>query len=163
MTRDLQSASPGTSLGKYLAVLRRPYFGPILIGLVFGGIPSGVILGRLGIYVVTPELFRLIFFLSPLAFLVSTIAAMLGARDDRRGLFIRAFLASFSCCVPLPISVCTYLLWRSGYEPFAAGNFPALILMLGAWGTVVTVSSWLLALGLNLLRKLRSSGPRISI
>jgi hypothetical protein len=126
----------------------------MIIGVLAGGVPSGVALLHLGLE--RSELFFNLFV--PLAIFISAIGAVLNANGRRAQLLSRAFLASLSACIPLPIAIWTFLLWRGGYEILDLHNLPLAVVLFVISTLVATLLGWLLALAFTFLRN-RYSRP----
>jgi len=135
-----------------MELFRRPFVGPLIFGLSFGGIPIGLVFSRLGGAVVSPEVLRLMIDLSPVAALVTIIGALLGGDNGWKNLLRRVFLTSLACCVPVPTIVCGRLMWHWGYEVLGANNLHVFVLIFIGWATALTAPCWLLALGYTFLK-----------
>jgi hypothetical protein len=141
-----------TGLGRALGVLRRPVGGPLLLGLIVGGLPCAVAFERLGGRVVSAELLRFVLLLTPIAIIVAVVGALLGAERGWKGLLVGGLLTSLWTCVPLPSFVCLVLVSRYGYDVFPS-NLAALVEIFVFWALAVGVSSWLLAFVVTVLKR----------
>jgi hypothetical protein len=148
-----------------ISVVRRPLLGPLVCGLVLGGVPIGTafsILGRLilGSTSVTSDCatWALALFAVPVTF----VGAILGATKAWHHLLRRAVLTSFAACVPIPATVDMILLSKWGYEVFALQNFWLFMILLLFWWGGAAVSAWVLALTYSRLRP-SSDQPRGSL
>jgi membrane protease YdiL (CAAX protease family) len=139
---------------RMLGILRRPFLGPVLFGLLYGGIPCGIIFGFLGGDVYTVALLRFAIGLTPLAIVVSTLSPTLGVNRKWQHILWRVSLTSFATCVPVPAIVCTELARRWG--PWVVNDIPGMITFLSLWTIAVIIPSWLLAFGYALLKNRRS-------
>jgi hypothetical protein len=128
---------------KKMSVLRRSFLGPLSFGIIFGGIPFGVLLGILGLGALSS---KLVLWLAPVAVILGALGANLSVNRGWFSILWRAFLTSFSVCVPVPILVWTLLAWRAGYEVFDTRNFPMVLMIFVMFAVVITVPSWVLAL-----------------
>jgi hypothetical protein len=136
-------------------ILRRAIIGPLLLGLVFGGIPASVALVSLGRNIFSAELLRYVLLLSPLVLIVVILGALTARRNKLRDLFRGALLASLAACVPLPISVCFGLALWWGYDSFSQKNILTLFEIFTLWAAMLTLSAWsLAALSLGLKRSI---------
>jgi hypothetical protein len=136
------------------AALRRPLAGPLIIGALVGGIPSGVAL--LGLGLERSALFFNLFV--PFAIFISAIGAVLNANGRPALLLSRAFLTSLSACIPVPIAIWTVLQWREGYEILDLRNLPLAAVLFVISTLIATILGWLLALAVTFLRN-RCSRP----
>lgn len=135
-------------------VFRFQILGPVLLGLVFGGIPLGFGFHRLGGgRVISPELLRFIVDLSPIAFFVAILGAVSGDTTKSKDLLGRACLTSLTACVPIPTWICSSTASHFGYDAYSAENFLPLIIVFLAWAIVSTTCAWLLSLSYVSLRK----------
>jgi hypothetical protein len=148
--------NPHGQLSRMLGVLRRPLLGPLLFGLVFAGIPFGIMFNFLGDTVISANLFGRILDLTPAAIVVATLSAVLDVNSAWQHILWRASFTSFAACVPVPTTVCTELALHSGHKAFSANNLPILIILFVVWAVAVTIPSWLFALGYALLKNRRS-------
>jgi hypothetical protein len=147
-------------LKRTFAVVRRPLVGPVLWGLVVGGIPFGIFLCYLGF----TETWAQQFFerLTPIAIVVAALGAVLSASRRPAHLLGRAFVTSLSACIPVPTITWLVILWRSGTEILDLRNLPLAIIGFVLWTVVVTVLGWLLALAVTFFknRYSRAALPR---
>jgi hypothetical protein len=134
---------------------RRPLAGPILFGLVFGGIPNGLVIGLFGKRV-TVEFEGILLLLSLFAVPVTVISAVLSVNADWKDLLHRAFFTSLASCVPIPTIVISFLLWNWGYEVFDLHNCPFFVTIFVMWSGVVTLIGWLVALRFSLVQRRHS-------
>jgi membrane protease YdiL (CAAX protease family) len=139
---------------RMLGVLRRPLLGPVLFGLVYGGIPCGIIFGLLGSDVYTVVFLRFTIGLTPLAVVVSTLSPTLSVNRTWQHILLRVSLTSFATCVPVPAIVCTELARRWG--EWVVKDIPRMIAFFGLWAVAVTIPSWLLAFGYAHMKNRRS-------
>jgi ascorbate-specific PTS system EIIC-type component UlaA len=151
-----------TGLGRALGLLRRPIEGPLLLGLIFGGLPFAAVFDRLGGRVVSAELLRFVLLLTPIAILVAAVGALVAAEHGWKGVMVGGFLTSLWACVPLPVIVCLVLAHRYGYDG-SAGDFAVLVILFVLWALAVAVSSWLLTFIVMLLKRplLREGRPHV--
>jgi hypothetical protein len=152
MTRDLQTPShknrKNGRFSKTMAVVRRPLAGPLFFGLVFGAIPLGIVFGCLNEGILSSaSLLGFVAMLSPVAVLVTVIAAVSGTNTRWTTLLYRAFLASLAVWIPIPGVVCAVLAWHWGREISMLKDFVALSYFILMWATFLTVPSWLCAFG----------------
>jgi hypothetical protein len=131
---------------KTFRVIQRPVIGPLLFGMVFGGIPFALVFARLDGNVASPEFVRFALDLTPAAVLVATLGAVLTSRKGWGHLLLRSFLTSLAACIPTPTVVCEVLDWRPRGIPLMAGELAAFVFVFSIWTIAVTVISWPLAL-----------------
>jgi hypothetical protein len=132
---------------KVHSVLGRSVAGPFLLGLVFGGLPSAVVLSRLSGRIVSPEFFRFLLFLTPIWVLVSATVAALGPNGTPKRIFGRALFASIGACIPVPSTMFLVLAWPThGAGSLAPASLPTELVFLFVWALAVAVAGWLLAL-----------------
>lgn len=141
-----------------LALVRWPSLGPLLIGLLFGGIPFGMFLVHLGLTGSWGDQF--FSWLTPSAVFIAGLAASLPVNGGPVRLLWRAFLASLSACVPVPTIAWAVLAWRSGFEILDLRNLPYAVTLFVLWMLAVTVLGWLLALTYALLKNRYSRAGR---
>jgi hypothetical protein len=135
-----------------LEVVRRPFVGSLLFGCIVGGIPLAILFNHLAFGgVVSSELCDALE-LFPVGMLATTVGALLGRNVTWEHLLQRTFFTSLGSWIPLPATVYAFLAWRSRYEIFAPQNFPAFILTLVLFATILTPPCWLLALGYAFLK-----------
>jgi membrane protease YdiL (CAAX protease family) len=139
---------------RMLGILRRPLLGPVLFGLVYGGIPCGIIFSLLGSDVYTIALLHFTIGLTPLAIVVATLSPTLGVNRKWQHILWRASLTSFATCVPVPTIVCTELALHWGI--WVVKDIPRMIAIFSLWAIAVTFPSWLLAFGYALFKNRRS-------
>jgi len=144
------------SSGRVLALVPWPSLAPLLIGLLFGGIPFGMFLVHLGL--TDSWGYQFFSWLTPSAVIIAALAAILPAHGNLARLLWRAFLASLSACVPVPTITWAVLAWRSGFEILDLRNLPFAVILFVLWMLAVTVLGWLLALSYALLRNRYSRG-----
>lgn len=135
--------------------LRRRFTGPLLLGLVIGGLPIGVVFSRLTGRPISTEILRFIVDLTPIAISVAVLGAILTRGDSWRSLWRGAFVASLAACVPLPTLACT-VLTRLNLGTFALENVPLLVFLFALWATAVAIPSWLLAATYTVFRRHRA-------
>jgi hypothetical protein len=140
---------PHGHLSRMLGVVRCPVLGPLLLGVVFGGIPSGIVLGFLGLDALSPKLLA---WLSPFAIVLVALSANLSVNRGLYRILWRAFLTSLSICVPVPTIVWTALAWNSGYQVFDPRNFPLIVAVFVICAVMITIPSWVLALVIENLK-----------
>lgn len=128
--------------------------GPVLLGLVLGGIPLGFGFYSLGGgRVISAELLRLTVYLSPIAFFVAILGAISGDTTKSKDLLGRACLTSLAACVPIPAWISLSAASHFGYDAYSAKNFLPLFIFFLAWAIVSTTCAWLLSLSYVFLRK----------
>ena len=137
---------------RVLAVLRRPLVGPMLLGIVLGGVPFGAMFSLLGDAVMSASLFGRMLELTPIAVVLSLLSTWLGLDKGLYRVFWRAFYTSFAACLPIPAIVCAKLALHWGYNVFSAEYLPPFIGFFFGWATVVALVSWFLALALEGLK-----------
>jgi hypothetical protein len=152
-----QGSTPGaqdsTQFGTLiLEIVRRPVLGPLIFGLLVGGIPLGFAFGGLAGRMISPELVRLVLNLSPVAVSVIILGTLLGVNLRWREMIYRAFIVGAAECVPIPATVCVIVAHNWGYEMSSPSNFLVLILIFLFWSIILTGPSWLLALALLYLK-----------
>ena len=154
------SDTSSVTLERALAIMRRPFAGPLLFGLVFGGVPFATFLVHLGLEDAWGDKFfdRL----TPFAVLIAALGAVLCVNDKPGRLMRRALLASLAACVPLPIITWTALAWQSGFQILDVRNLPYIATLSVLWALVVTLLGWLVALLLRLLRNKHSGAMQSS-
>jgi hypothetical protein len=131
---------------KTSAVFRGPVAGLFLLGLVFGGLPSAVVLSRLGGRIVSPEFLKFLLFLALLWVLVSTTVAALGPNETLKRVFIKALVTSLGSCFLVPMIVSLVLAWpMDGGDALSPANLGALLVILFTFVLAVIVASCLLA------------------
>jgi hypothetical protein len=121
-----------------------------MFGVLFGGIPFGIVLTISG----TPERATLYEWLSPFTIIVAALSANLGINRGLFHILWRAFCTCFAIWVPIPAIVWTALARHEGLELSDPRNLPFNILILVAFAVMTTVPSWVLALvfeGLDIL------------
>jgi len=144
------------SSGRVLALVPWPSLAPLLIGLLFGGIPFGMFLVHLGL--TDSWGYQFFGWLTPFAVFIAALSAILPVNGNPARLLWRAFLASLSACVPVPTITWAVLGRRSGFEIFDPRNLPYAAILFVLWTLAVTVLGWLLALSCTLLRNRYSRG-----
>jgi hypothetical protein len=151
--------SPSVLLVRTLAVLRRQFMGPVLFGLLFGGLPFGILLFHLG----PADTWGDHFFvpLTPVAVFVAAMGAITIGNDNSARLLARAFLTSVSACIPVPVLVWTALAWRARFEILDIRNLPYTATLFVLWSLGVAVLGWLLALALVFLKNRYSRAARV--
>lgn len=127
-------------------VWRRPLLGPLLFGLVLGGVPYGVVLVVFGNRVLSSLNSLTGLLLSLFAILVAASSAALGASSDWKEVLGRTFLTSISACIPIPAIVYSVLLWKWGDEVFDIHNLPFFLILLAMWSGAATIIGLLVAL-----------------
>jgi hypothetical protein len=132
-----------------ISVLQRSTLGPILIGLIVGGVPLAIAFSRLGGRLVSAEFLRFALYLTPIPIIVTAIGTIWATNRGWRELLRRALLTSLSACIPLPLTVSCVLMWRFEYDLFSWSGPPVLLAVLLVWSLVVTLLSWLLALAFS--------------
>jgi hypothetical protein len=147
---EITNSSSETSAG-ILTVLRRPSVGPLLIGLLVGGIPSGFLLAALGISGRWDDIFFR--WLTPVAIFVSVLGAVLPQKSSPARLLCQSLITSFSACFAIPTIVWTVLAWREGLEILYVANLPYIAILFTLWSLVVAVMSWLIAMVFTFLKK----------
>jgi hypothetical protein len=150
MGQNEQLVPPNHSYGplaRILRVLRRPLLGPLLFGIVLGGIPIGGMFFRWGVDRIAVNLDGLLYRLTPVAAVLSAWSAELSSNKSWQRLLWRAFVSSIAVCVPVPVLVWSLMAWHLGYEVFDARNFPFVFFILTTWALMITGPSWLLSLG----------------
>lgn len=140
--------------GRTLSILRRPSLGPLIFGLLVGGIPFGILLFHLGLTDSWGDQF--FDWLAPVAVLIAALGAILPVNGSPARLLCRAFLASLSACVPMPTITWAVLAWRSGFEILDLRNLPYALILFALWTLAVTVLGWLLALTYAFLKNRHS-------
>jgi len=130
---------------KIARFVERPILGPVMFGLVFGGIPNGVVLSSF-FDAITTNFEPSMLLLSMLAIPVTAVGARLGVRGDWKDVLRKAFFTSFASCVPIPTIIYTFKIWRLGFEVFDLRNFPFFITFLVFWSVAVAIVGWLVAL-----------------
>jgi hypothetical protein len=140
-------------LSQVLGVLRRPLLGPLLFGMMFGGIPFAILLSFRGIAAMSTNLYA---WLSPAAIVLAALSAELSMNRTSHQVLWRAFLTSFAICVPVQAIVWPLLAWHLGYEVFDPRNFPFNVSIFVLWAIAITIPSWLLVLGYGYLKSVRS-------
>jgi hypothetical protein len=146
-----------------ISVFRRPLLGPLLCGLVLGGVPVGTAFSILGMYILGSTsvasdciTWALALFAVPVTF----VGTILGATNAWNHLLGRAVLASLAMCIPIPATVDLILLSRWGYEVFDLHNFPLFVILLLIWWLGAAISGWVLALGYSRLRRSSNRAAR---
>jgi len=135
--------------------------GPLIVGLVLGGVPLAIGFSRLGDRVLSPEILRFVLDLTPLAIIVTTLDTVWRPGRGGKDSAWRALVGSFSACVPLPLVALCVLMLRFGYDPLSWSNLPTLAVMLLIWSLIVALSGWLLGLGVGFLfRRNESAGSK---
>jgi len=140
---------PNRNLSQMPGSLRRPLTGPLLFGIIFGGIPIGI---ALVIWGIPDKSVSLYFWLLPVAIIVAALSANL---SPNRGLYHtlwRAVCTSFSIWIPIPGIVWTLLAWRMGLELSYPANFPLNMFIFVFFAVTTTIPSWILALVLENLK-----------
>jgi membrane protease YdiL (CAAX protease family) len=145
---------PSGPHSRMLGILRRPLLGPVLFGLLYGGLPCGIIFSLLGREVYTFAHVRFTIALTPLAIVVSTLSPTLGVNRKWQHILWRVSLTSFATCVPVPAIVCTAFALHWGI--WVVEDIPRMITFFGLWAIAVIIPSWLLAFGYALLKNRRS-------
>lgn len=146
-------------LQRALSIMQRPFPGPLLFGLVFGGIPFGIVLFHWGLTDKGGDLF--FEQLTPIAVFVAALGAILTTDSSPARLFWRAFFTSFGACVPVPTLTWAVLLWRVGTEILDLRNLPFATILFVLWMVGVTVLGWLLALSFAFLKN-RGGPPALA-
>jgi len=143
-----------------ISLVQRPLLGPLLCGVVLGGVPVGTVFSIFGMYLLgststTSDCIRwaLAIFAVPVAF----VGAILGARNAWNQLLGRAILTSLAMCIPIPATVYLILLSKWGDEVFDPHNFPLFVILLLMWWFGAAISGWVLALTYSKLRRLSDS------
>jgi hypothetical protein len=158
--------NPASALGsRTLRPLRRPLLGPVLFGLILGGIPLGVVLSIWYVPIMdSPPRDSVIGMFLLFTILVATFGAVLGGSSHWKVLFYRALLISLAMCIPIPLVVDLVMLSKTRAEVFDIRNFPFHVILCVVWSIEVTVAVGLLALGYSLYRghrsRVQSSRPR---
>jgi hypothetical protein len=142
-----------------LAVLRRQFVGPVLFGLLSGGVPFGIVLFHLGPAAGWGDHFFAP--LTPVAVFVAAMGAITIGNDNAARLLARAFLTSISACIPIPLLVWTVLAWRGGFEILDIRNLPFAATLFVLWALGATLFGWLLALALVFLKNRYSRSARV--
>lgn len=126
-----------------LAVLRRPFAGPILFGFLVGGIPFGMVFAYVGITYYWDT--TLVQWMTPFVVIVTFLGAIVSVGRTPFRLFWRALLTSLSACVPVPVFTYSTLAERKGLDLHDAFNLPLAETIFVSWALVVAVMGWLLA------------------
>ena len=126
-----------------LSVLRHSVLGPLLFGMIFGGIPFGILLGILGLGALSTKLLE---WLSAIAIILAAVSANLSVSRSLYRILSRAFLTSLGICVPLPTIVWTVLALHAGYEISDPRNFAFIVALFFSCAVMITIPSWALAL-----------------
>jgi hypothetical protein len=130
-----------------LGSLRRPFTGPLLFGIIFGGIPIGI---ALAIWGIPEKSVSLYFWLSPIAVIVAALSAKMSLNRGVYHILWRAFCTSFSIWVPIPGIVWTLIAWHMGLELSYPANFPFNMFIFIFFAAATTIPSWILALVLEI-------------
>lgn len=133
----------------FMGTLKRLLLNPFAFGLIFGGVPLAVLLGRLGRHIVSPDMPGSVTALTPLAVAVTTVGSLLARRAGWKRLIRAAFSCSTAACVPLPLAACLSLLWHFGYPLSSPQNSVFLFFFFLLWGVVVKFCGWVLALAVQ--------------
>lgn len=136
--------SSNVILERTLRLLRQPVVGPLTIGTLAGGIPSGLLLFHLGLSDTWGD--RFFVSLTPVVVLVAAIGAIMVASSGPARLLGRALLTSLSACIPAPTIVWTILASRSRFEMLDPRNLPYAAVLFVLWALAVALLGWLLAL-----------------
>jgi hypothetical protein len=112
---------------------------PLLLGLIVGGLPFAAAFDLLGGRVVSAELLRFVLLLTPIAIMLATAGALLGAEQGGKGLVVGDLLTSMGASVPLPLLVCLVLARGHGYD-VSPSAFAALLDFFVLWAFAVGVS-----------------------
>jgi hypothetical protein len=140
----VKTSNPSNGVAsRTLAVLRRPFAGPILFGLLAGGIPIGMFLAH--VFPSDDWSVPFIDWMTPFAVIVAFLGAILTVSRTPGRLLWRAFLTSLSACVPVPIFTYSTLAQRNGWDLYDPHNLPLVEIIFPLWALVVAVIGWLLA------------------
>lgn len=127
---------------RILSILRRPLFGSLLFGVVFGGIPVGITLA-----ISWPqETVRPYNWALPVTIALAALSAYLSIQKNWYHILQRAFYTSLAIWIPIPALVFILLGWHMGLELSDYRNLPFNIAILLVFAVITTVPSWLLAL-----------------
>lgn len=151
-------SNPASPPGRVRLFLERRVAGPFILGLIFGGVPFGIVFAMLGGDVVSPNLLARGLELTPLAIIVAAVGAAGGSNVSLVRLFERTLIVSIGECIPLPILACAAAMWHAGYQVFLPENLPVLVFLLSLWAVAVTLVSFCIA-SLFYLVKARRSTP----
>ena len=135
----------------------RPVAGPLMFGLIFGGVPFGIAFVSLGGDVVSPNLLARTLELTPLAIILASVGAMYGADPSIGKVFKRTLITSVGECIPFPTMACGAAAWYAGFAVLSPENLPVLIYLLFLWAAVVTLAGFCVA---SLFYLLKARRPR---
>jgi hypothetical protein len=138
-------------------ILQRPVAGPLVFGLLFGGLPIGSFLwfrfddlGRSG-----ASSSPFVFF-TVIGVLVAALSALTGANRLGKTLLRRSFLATLAAFLPIPIAVWAIRLVNESAEVWYPVNLPFMMIILTFWALTTAVPGCIIAEGYVYLRNQRS-------
>jgi hypothetical protein len=144
--------------GRMPTILQRPLLGPLLFGLIFGGLPIGAFLWFRFDYLArsaSSSSSPFVFF-TVIGVLVATLSALTGANRPGKNLFYRSFLATLAAFLPIPIAVWAIRLANESAEVWFPANLPFMIMLLTFWALTTPVLGCIIAEVYVYLRNQRS-------
>lgn len=134
---------PDFIVAHMLPVLRRPFLGPLIIGMFGGGVPAGIYLYYCWLHGSWDQHFFVV--LTPLIVAVTIAGAIASSKGGAKALR-SSLLTSLSACVPIPTAFYIVAASKSGYEISDPRNLPFAVSLFVLWALAVAFLCWTIIL-----------------